>query len=1286
MPISQPKDSTLSDFPDRKIVEHLRAQLWQRKPGRVAGRAAVMIGAGFSRNAERVASSARPFPDWAQLMRPISEALYPGVDIEKTAPGTSGALRLAQEYEATFGRSALEEVIDSTIPDAEHRPGSLHGQLLSLPWSDIFTTNWDTLLERARLDVAERLYDVVLTPSQIPAAAVPRIVKLHGTLAARTPIIVSEEDYRTYPARFAPFLNMAQQSIIENAFVLLGFSGDDPNFLAWSGWVRDNLGTHAPRIYLVGYLHLSPGRRRLLEERNVVPVDLAGLPQAATWPSDMQHRFATEWFLHSLEAGRPPRAGEWPKVTAPAKPPPSYLGEILPPVSAGTVAEPWPNLLNRPPSAGLPELTAATEAWRTNRRAYPGWQVAPGSVRSRLWEPYIVWMDNVSQVLRAANIRDRWALLGEILWRLETCLIEIDVVPDLVATVQDSLERVDLVQRLVEVEDGSVEPLAAEEVFGVRLTLRALARLARRAGEEAVFGDVLQTMLDAFSADAEVRHEVRYERILWHLQRSEYRELEAALASWDVEAADPNWGLRKAGILLEINRMDEAALFLRGAFARLRRERRRDVEDPASLSKEGWGLWLTGAWPRRGQAPEQSWDMPDANDRWRDLTLQDCNAMADYRGLLSDLNERPRTSGARRKRGFNVGSHATSISGHSGIATDMRAALQMRRLAEVTGIPAAANGVQLIQEGLSLSVEKLVGPDPFPSALHVLRIAGSESDKLIDLVFRRARVATFSDKVVDGVMSAASNALDYGMPRSRKPEDRHQFWYQRFNVALQVLSRVTLRAPVDKVLLVLQRAEALYEARLPIADPRTAGGVSDLFHRCIEALPTEALRAQLPRLLALSLIPIGDHGRWTDPAEHVRRLRQDVINSPPDRSAADWSRIVDRILRAVTEAEADRQPAIARLLLIRDLGLLDANDEARVIRLIWGEGPYDEAELPHSLGLSPWAFLVQPEPAPGVAAAAFRRAFLCAPRRRPLPAVLYNVGFALWQTRLRGKPFVLDETDDAVIRELVREWASRPIVQRSPFAPLLMQEDHEAETGLGLLLTERRLDGADLQALWERTVQTEEAGFSAPYVLFPGLAQTFPDRAENLLHRLRRGLSSSKPDVVEQAFYGLYRWVEAGSAHAEVPAVPDDLIAEVGVAVAARRHGATAIALELARWVFNEGPVHAGELIAANCEVGLTYLLSEATYEAELQNGETDAPDAAMLRRGCVRLALAMNASGSPPGPGSIAWLEAARTDPLPEVRRLVEEHEAGRPSPIPEPEQGGSAPGGGGQDAQQET
>ena len=163
-------------------------------------------------------------------------------------------MRIAQEYEAAFGRSDLHDVLRQLVPDHGYGPGDEHRRLLQLPWRDIFTTNWDTLLERSAAHVPERNYSVVTSIEEIPMASRPRVVKLHGSFAAQFPLIVTEEDYRTYPMKFAPFVNTVQQAMMETVFLLIGFSGDDPNFLNWSGWVRDNLGASAPKIYLAGWL------------------------------------------------------------------------------------------------------------------------------------------------------------------------------------------------------------------------------------------------------------------------------------------------------------------------------------------------------------------------------------------------------------------------------------------------------------------------------------------------------------------------------------------------------------------------------------------------------------------------------------------------------------------------------------------------------------------------------------------------------------------------------------------------------------------------------------------------------------------------------------------------------------------------------------------------------------------------------------------------------------------------------------------------------------------------
>ena len=170
-----------------------------------------MIGSGFSRNAQPRGGSSPQFPDWSGLgdlfyeklhhKRPDAEAKYLSVPT------------LANEVEAALGRPALDRILSSAIPDQDHEPAALHIRLLKFPWSDVFTTNYDTLLERACRSVASQKYDIVVNQHDLVNSERPRIVKLHGSLSPACRLIVTDEDYRRYPEDYAPFVNTVRQAL-----------------------------------------------------------------------------------------------------------------------------------------------------------------------------------------------------------------------------------------------------------------------------------------------------------------------------------------------------------------------------------------------------------------------------------------------------------------------------------------------------------------------------------------------------------------------------------------------------------------------------------------------------------------------------------------------------------------------------------------------------------------------------------------------------------------------------------------------------------------------------------------------------------------------------------------------------------------------------------------------------------------------------------------------------------------------------------------------------------------
>ncbi|MDP8239686.1 MAG: SIR2 family protein [Candidatus Hatepunaea meridiana] len=300
------------NFPDSPHLHQLQRDLWQWSNSK----SVVIIGAGFSLNANPEPGVRKYFPTWKQLARLLFDELHPIrsdaatemlAEHERRFYSTS-APRIASEYEANFGRQKLENAIRVNIPDSKYHPCVLHELLLQLPWTDVFTTNYDTLFEMTEL--SERSYYPIIKATELSTAFLPRIIKLHGSLPSHTPFIITEEDYCTYHKHFAPFVNTVQQSLLENTFVLLGFSGDDPNFLAWTGWIRDELGLqHAP-IYLVGSLSLNNAEKSLLHNHGVTPIDLSTIFHGEYTEQNV-HRAGIEWFLRQLHLSRPQRPSFW---------------------------------------------------------------------------------------------------------------------------------------------------------------------------------------------------------------------------------------------------------------------------------------------------------------------------------------------------------------------------------------------------------------------------------------------------------------------------------------------------------------------------------------------------------------------------------------------------------------------------------------------------------------------------------------------------------------------------------------------------------------------------------------------------------------------------------------------------------------------------------------------------------------------------------------------------------------------------------------------------------------
>ena len=177
-------------------LEELRSHLEDIKSQLSNGQAVVMVGAGFSKNAkprDDLAGQAPEFPDLAQLQQIFITAL------DEPSPDSTDAQwdtpLLARAVEVSSDREELERRVCVAIPDEWYEPSDLHSNLLQLPWVDVYTTNYDTLLERAC--PSDPLYRVVTREEDLPGAK-PRLIKLHGCMKDRTRLTITDKDIRQY--------------------------------------------------------------------------------------------------------------------------------------------------------------------------------------------------------------------------------------------------------------------------------------------------------------------------------------------------------------------------------------------------------------------------------------------------------------------------------------------------------------------------------------------------------------------------------------------------------------------------------------------------------------------------------------------------------------------------------------------------------------------------------------------------------------------------------------------------------------------------------------------------------------------------------------------------------------------------------------------------------------------------------------------------------------------------------------------------------------------------------
>jgi Sir2- and TIR-associating SLOG family/SIR2-like domain len=183
------------------------------------GRGALFLGAG--------ASIPAGFISWSELMGDIAREL--DLDLDRV----TDLLTLAQYHvNHRGGRHGInEQIIEEFDRRASRTP--LHDLIVRLPVDEVWTTNYDRLIENAYERVG-RNADVKFTVATLAAhkrSSDVTIYKMHGDARVPDEAVLTRDDYERYhiERRGQAFMTALEASLLSRTFLFVGFSFNDPN-------------------------------------------------------------------------------------------------------------------------------------------------------------------------------------------------------------------------------------------------------------------------------------------------------------------------------------------------------------------------------------------------------------------------------------------------------------------------------------------------------------------------------------------------------------------------------------------------------------------------------------------------------------------------------------------------------------------------------------------------------------------------------------------------------------------------------------------------------------------------------------------------------------------------------------------------------------------------------------------------------------------------------------------------------------------------------------------------
>lgn len=1174
----------ITSIPDYAALKKLASALWQQDSSYHG--AAVMVGAGFSRCGASTGDATKKLPLWNDFSKTLAGELQS----HSTEP-----LRLAEEYCAYFGQQALHDLIKKMINDLAWNPGQLYKTLLELPWSEVLTTNWDTLIERASIDVHHPVYSVVFQQEDLSCARSPRIVKLHGTIDVTKDLVFTQEDYRKYPQQHAAFVNFSRQVFIENELCLLGFSGDDPNFLQWAGWVRDHLANHSRRIYLVGALGLNSAKRKYLESINVAPIDLDDLV-ADHDDRDIRHLEATKIFLQALKELKPKQAWEWNPTELHRK---SMSGTEHDRVFKD--ADYAAKLLEEK----LPFL-------EKDRLSYPGWLVAPYMQRFQL-QGHITdpWPSAKNLSAMTATCKSR--LLYEITWHYQ---VTFEAVPPWITN-----------ELLTICDPDKPCALTKKQQLEVALLLLKNTRWMKPTEANAIAQTTSVILEKNAKYWLESANELAYHNAIVARDRFDYQALEQHVEI--IADSLPIWKLRKASLLAELGRFDKGQRLVTEAYKELLLQCRNDRNSIYVLSRLAWAHWLM----RGVDLSSFNGEFKEFPSTYRDSKCDPWNHMDHLRDSISKaLTEQQKQQAIEPL--FEPG-HYRNKASTVRFSNELHPLLFLEGISTEVGVPLRWSSVNFLVEHASRLAE-LEDIDNNHRFALAIRSANSETSEVLDKVFSRINVACLSENDLNFLLQQCTQAINYWTQKlTENSGDTGSLALERLRVFIEVLARISVRATPEQAKDIFRLAVNLGK-KPAFHHFWLFDSVKHLIEFSLQSIPESQHQGILVDALSFPLqieLGIREHKQWVNP----------VIKIPGERkNDAILDRRIDEIIDRIAPCSIQSAPALLRLIPLIKRGFLTPNEREKIIEKLWGDNLEPQA-LPIT-GLLNYVLLELPSQNPSSVKNLVRSYLFSAKEEKLLNKdLLSDIANAALAEDVKEFP-----STDQAIKYFEKLVAWRPRRNENDSLGFATQVDAQTADLIGKVLAYSVVPSLGVDELTEENFNKLCVFYNevdAPQILialsyFAATNEIFIERVEKLI---RQGLQSDDWDELADASYALLTWRNLNKS----PSIDKLILRLVHLIGSNRKVGLSALI-----WTANQ--MYRKNYLSSDNIDALTEILPVIFDNSRYDNispSSKESVSISIVRAACVKLARDILKQSQNNDAELNRILDEAKFDALPEVR-----------------------------------